>query len=194
MTSESMMHLSGLLRVELSFFQIGLRTLRRIRRLGARRNLAHRAQYHQFRIALLIALTLEEIAQDRDIAKERKFVRYVGDAVIHEAGDDEALAVLQFEFGFRFARADGRDRGSGDGDGIREIESADLGRDVQMDVAVRLNHGGEFKADAKLTKLNGDGRDAAGVLLCHREGKFSARQKAGFLAVERDQIWFCENL
>src|SRR6202162_4019243 len=146
-----------LLAIELSVIQIGFRVHRTFRRLDIRRNPAHRAQNHQFRVALLRALALEEIAEDRDITQSRYLIAKICDSVIHQAGDDEALAILQFEFSIRLARADGGYGGSGNGDGIREIERTDLRNDVQVDVAVRLNHGCEPQPHAKLAKLHCDG-------------------------------------
>src|ERR1700693_1125685 len=96
------------LAIELAFVQIRLRGRRTVRCLDTGRNPAHRAQNHQFRVAFLVALALEEIADDRDIAQPGNLVPNVCDPVIHEAGDDEALAILQFEFSIRLARADGR--------------------------------------------------------------------------------------
>ena len=87
---------------------------------------------------------------------------------------DEALAVLQFELGIRLARADRGYGGSGNRDGIGEIQRAYLGSDMQVDVAIRLDHRSELQAHTKFTKLNGDGGDSAGVLLRDRKGKFSS--------------------
>src|ERR1700680_2752520 len=145
------------LAIELSVIQIGLRVHWTFRRLYMRCNPAHRAQNHQFRVALLRALALEEIAEDRDIAQSWYLVAKICDPVIHQAGDDEALAILQFEFSVRLARADSGYGGSGNGDGIREVQRTHLRNDVQVDVAVRLNHGGEPQPHAKLAKLNSDG-------------------------------------
>src|SRR3979490_1860054 len=145
------------LAIELIVIQIWLRIHRTFRSLDIGRNPAHRAQNHQFRVALLRAFALEEIAEDRDIAQSRYLVAKICDPVIHQAGDDEALAILQFEFSIRLARADGGDGGSGKGDGIREVQCAHFGYDMQVDVAVWLNHGGELKSHAKLTKLDCDG-------------------------------------
>src|ERR1039458_2074567 len=61
-------------------------------------------------------------------------------------------------------------------------------------VAVRLNHRGELQPHAKFAKLNRDGGDSAGVLLSDRKGKFSACQKTGFLAIDRDQVGLGQNL
>ena len=74
------------------------------------------------------AFAFEEIAQDGDIAQPWNLVVDVRNAVIHQAGDDEALPILQFEFGIRLAGADGGDGGSGNRDGVGEIQRADLGR------------------------------------------------------------------
>src|SRR5208283_4817480 len=62
------------------------------------------------------------------------------------------------------------------------------------DAAVRLNHGGELEAHAKLAKLNRDGGNAAGVLLRDGKGKFSSGEETGFLAIDRDQVGLGQNL
>ena len=62
------------LAIELALIQIGLRVHRTFRRLDIGRDPAHRAQDHQFRIALFRALALEEIAEDGDIAQSRYLV------------------------------------------------------------------------------------------------------------------------
>ena len=41
--------------------------------------------------------------------KPGNLIRNIGDPVIHQAGDDEALAILQFEFRIGFAGADARE-------------------------------------------------------------------------------------
>src|SRR5260370_39460630 len=64
----------GLLAIELAVIQIWLRVYRALRRLDIGRNPAHRAQNHQFRVALLRALALEEIAEDRDITQFRYLI------------------------------------------------------------------------------------------------------------------------
>src|SRR5208337_1869242 len=170
---------SRLLSVELAMVQIRLWGLWQLRRLGSGRDPVHGTQYHQFRVALLRALAPEKSAEDRDIAQARNLVRNVRDPVVDQAGDDEALAVLQFEFRFRLTGADGGDGGSGDRDRIREVQGAHFGGDMEVDAAVGLNDRGKFQVHAKLPKLNGDGGDSAGVLLGHGKGKFSTSQKAG---------------
>src|SRR5208283_4631235 len=184
----------GLLAIELALIQIRHRHRRTLRRLDTGRNPVHGAQNHQFRVALLGALAFEEIAEDGDIAQSRNLVLNVRDPVIQQAGNDETLTILQFEFGLRLARADGGYGGSGDGDGVREVQRTDLGSDVQVDAAVRLNHGSELQAHAKLAKLNGDGGDSAGVLLRYRKGKFSSGQETGLFAVHRNQVGLGQNL
>src|SRR6202795_3565167 len=140
------------LAIELALIQIWLWIHRTLGRLDIGCNPAHRAQNHQFRVALLGALALEEIAEDRDIAQSRYLVAKICDPVIHEAGDDEALSILQFEFSIRLALADGGYGGSLNADGICEVQRTHLRNDVQVDVAVRLNHGSEPQPHAELAR------------------------------------------
>jgi len=84
------------LAIELAVIQIRLRVHRTLRRLDIRCDPAHRAQNHQFRVALLRALALEEIAEDRDIAQSGYLFAKICGPVINQSGDDESLALLQF--------------------------------------------------------------------------------------------------
>ena len=145
------------LAIELIVIKIRLRIHRTLRRLDIWCDPAHGTENHQFRVALLRALALEEITEDRDIAQSWHLVAKICDPVIHEAGNDEALAILQFEFSVRLACADSGYGGSGNRDRIREVQCAHFGYDMQVDVAVWLNHGGELQSHAKLTKLDCDG-------------------------------------
>src|SRR5208283_996270 len=84
---------------------------------------------HEFGVVFLRALTFEKIAEDGDIAEAGDLVRDGGHAVIDEARDYEALAVLQLELGIGFACAERGNRCSGDSDGIGVIQRAYFGRD-----------------------------------------------------------------
>src|ERR1035438_2933163 len=139
-------------------------------------------------MALLSALASEEIAEDGNVTKPRNFVHDVGDAVIHEAGDDEALAILQLEFGVGLAGAEGRDGGAGDRNCIGEVERAHLRHNVEVNVAIGLNDRSKFQAYAELTKLDGDGGEAGRIGLDDRDGKLATGEEAGFLAIDRNQI------
>ena len=81
-----------------------------------------------------------------------------------------------------------------DGDGVREVQRTYFGGNVQMNVAIRLNHGREFQAHAELAKLNGNGGDSAGAWLHDGEGKFSSGEETGFFAIDRDQVGLGQNL
>ncbi len=117
----------------------------------------------------------------------------IGHPIIHQSRDHKTLAVLQFKFGLRFARAQRGHGEAGDGERIGEIESADLRRHFQMDVAVGHDHGGKFQLHSEFLERDGDrGKTLPG--LDDGEGKFSAGQKAGFLAVYRDQIGLGQDL
>ena len=64
---------------------------------------------------------------------------------------------------------------------------------VQPDGVVTGDHRIKGKSYAEFPKLNRD-RPGVGSALQHRNGKFSADQKAGFFAVGGDQIGFGQNL
>src|ERR1700684_3167492 len=101
--------------VKLIFVEERLRILRSSRRLGTGCDAMHRAQHHQFRIALLHILALEQIANNRKVGESRKFVGNLSHSVVHETGDHEALTVLQFKLRVCAPRAQGRNVKSGDG-------------------------------------------------------------------------------
>ena len=48
--------------------------------------------------------TFEKISQDRDVAQAGNFVPNIGDAIVDQSGDDEALSIFQLEFGLSLAR------------------------------------------------------------------------------------------
>ena len=82
------------LAIELIVIKIRLGVHRTLRRLDIWCDPAHGTENHQFRVALLRALALEEIAEDRYIAQSGYLIAKICDPVIHQAGDDEALAIL----------------------------------------------------------------------------------------------------
>src|SRR5271170_2852148 len=129
-----------LVRIKLVFIEILLRASRNLGSRDIWRNPLHRAANHQLRIALLSALALKEIPDNRNIAYPWDFVDNVRDPIIHQPGDDEALTILELELSIGLTRADGGHRGSGHGNRIREVQRTYLGNDMQVDVAIRLNY------------------------------------------------------
>src|SRR5580698_6118654 len=103
-----------LLSIKLIFVEERLRILRTFRRLGAGCDAMHRAQHHQFRIALLQILAFEQIAENRNVSESRKLIGNLSHSVVHEAGDHETLPVLQLKFRVRATRAQSRNVKSGD--------------------------------------------------------------------------------
>ena len=138
-------------------------------------------------------LLLEEITQDRNVAQARNLVLNVGDAIVHQARDHEALSILQFEFGLGLARAERRYGKSGNSQSIGEIESAHFRRDVQMNVSVGHDHRCELQA-ARRNSLNEMVTAVNPAGLHDGEGKLTAGKKAGFLAIDRDQIGLGQDL
>ncbi len=140
------------------------------------------------------AFAAEESAEDGDVAQSGDFVGDIGDAIVDQAGDDEALAILEFEFGFSFARAESGDGRTRNGDGIGEVEGTNLRGDVEVDAAVGLNDGRELEADSEFAKLNRNRGKTGSVWLNYGEGKFAASEEAGFLAIECDEVGLGKNL
>ena len=96
-----------------------------------------------------VLLGLEQLAQNRNVAEARHLGEGLGDLVVQQAGDDEALAAFEFDFGLDLAalvRA-----GNGDAHDVTAvgvIERADLRRHLHADGAARRNHGQEIEPDA----------------------------------------------
>ena len=82
---------------------------------------------------------------------------------------------------------------SGNGQGIREIQRADFGRNLQVDVAVGRDHRGELQPHAEFLERNRH-RSEAVARLHDRERELAAGEETGFLAVHRNQIRLGENL
>src|SRR5208283_4635704 len=180
--------------VKLAVLQNGQGHRRTLGGLRARGNAARRAQDHQFRIVLLEALAPEKSSEDRDITQPWNFIDDVSDAIVDQSGNDKTLAILQLEFGIGLAGADGGNGRAGNADGVGVVERAHLGHDMHMNVAIGLDYGGELEAHTELAELNGDGCDAAGVLLRHGKRKFTSGEKTGFLAIDGNQIGFGQYL
>src|SRR5580698_5778883 len=182
-----------LLSIKLIFVEEWLRIDGSGRCLRAGCNAMHRAQHHQFRIALLQILAFKQIAQNRNVAESRKFVSNLSHPVVHEAGDHETLPVLQLKFR---VGATGAERGnvkSGDRQSVREIQFTYFRYHAQMDVSVGHDHGSEPQPDSKFFKRDGN-RGKTLARLDDGERELSTSQKAGFLAVYRDQVRFRKNL
>src|ERR1700687_4974369 len=179
--------------VELARIQERLRIVgpRRLLRVG--RYAVHRAQDHKFRIALFQALAAKEIPQDRDVAKPRDFVIDVGHPVVHKPSDYKALTVLQLKFSFGFARAKRWHRESGDGQRVGKIQGAHFRSHLQVNIPVRHDHGSELQAHAKFLERDRNRRKAC-AWLHDGKWKLTSGEKAGFLAIDRNQIGLGENL
>src|SRR5579871_5434943 len=179
--------------IELLVVQIRLGRLGQSNRLRTGRNPVHGAQDQEFRITLLQTLAAEEGSQNRDVAESGNFAVNVGYPIVHKAGNDEALSILQLKLGFRFTCAQSGHGESGDSEGIGVIERAHLWRYFQMDVAVWRNHGRELQPHAELLKGDGD-RGESVTRLHDRERELASGEKAGFFSVDGNQIRLGENL
>src|SRR5581483_1340329 len=141
----------------------------------------------------LQAAAAEEVSQDRNIAKSRNLVVNVCNSIIHQAGDHEALAVLQFKFGFSPARTERGHREPRDRERIRKIQRADFGSHLQMDIAVGRDHWGELQANAELLERNGHGCKA-GARLDNGERKLASSKETRLFPVYRDEVGLGQNL
>src|ERR1022692_608968 len=122
--------------IKLLVIHVGFRIPRSGRSFSIGRDPMHRAQDHQFRIAFLKTLTLEKITEDRNIPEAGNFVPNIGDTIIDQASDHEALPIFQLEFSLSLARAQGRNGEAGNSQRVGKIESADLRSNHEVNVAV----------------------------------------------------------
>src|SRR5882762_1916306 len=176
------------LAVETRFIEKRLRIDRAGGRLAAGRNPARCAQNHQFSSALLNGLALEKIAQNRNIPEPWNLAGDVGDPVVQQARDHEALAVLQFEFCIRFPCTNRWNSCPRDRYSVGEVQGTHLRHDPQMNVSIGLNHRSELETNTKLAELNCHRRKSLAARLRHRKGEFAAREEAGLLASHGNQI------
>src|SRR5271165_4237611 len=153
----------------------------------------HRAENHQFRIALLRALAFEKITQDRNVAQARNLIPDVGDTIVNQAGDHEALSIAQLELGLSLASAQGRDGETRNRKRVGKIQRADLGSNREMNIAVRHDHRGEVELHAKLFERDGHGGETLSRLH-DGEGELTAGEETGLLAVDGDEIRLGQNL
>ena len=75
-------------------------------------------------------------------------------ALLEQAGDGEALAVAQLDRGRGLAGDQARQAEAVDGDAVRRVQLADLGRDLQPDLAVVLHRRGDLQLDAIVAELD----------------------------------------
>ena len=112
--------------------------------------------------------------------------------VVHQAGDRERLAVLQFELGLGAARRERRDAEALQDDGVGEVQRADLGPNLQVH-AVADDRRREVQPDAELLELNGD-RDVEPPEPCATGRELAAGEEARFLAALGNQVRLGEAL
>src|SRR5580700_1815008 len=160
---------------------------------GTGRNPVHGAEHHEFGIALLDALTFEKISQDRDVAQAGNFVPNIGDAIVDQTGDHKALSIAQFEFGLGLASAQGRDSETRNGQSVGKVESADLWRHGEVNIAVGHDHRGELEPHSKLLKGDGNGGESLSGLH-NGERKLAAGEETGFFAIDGTEIGLGQNL
>ena len=179
--------------IKLVFLDERLRLHGQGRSLGARRNSPYGAQNHQLGLALLQVLAFEKIADNRQIPEPGELARQTGHPIIHQTGDHKTLPILQLKFGLGAPCAQGRNTEARNRQTISEIEGTDLGGHLEVNVAIRHDHGSKCQLHPEIFELNGDrGETLPG--LNHGEGKLAAGQKLSFLAVDRDQIRLGQDL
>src|ERR1700730_1735958 len=76
----------------------------------------------QFGGGFLVGMGFEEIAQDRNIAEPDDLIGFPGYAIVDEAGDREAFALLQDDFCFSAPLRDRGDEEALQGNGVGVIE------------------------------------------------------------------------
>src|SRR6266404_5097916 len=145
--------------------QVGLDGCRQSRVLSWRERLDQtRGYYHQKLVrGLLARVAAEQLSQNRNIAQAFHLVHDVGDAIVDQTGDGEALAIFEDNFRFRYARRNRRNQESLQGNGVGEIQRADFGFHFQVDRAGGSCRGREIKLHAEFLELHGDHRSDSGA-------------------------------
>ena len=139
---------------------------------------------HQLALVPLEAVGAEQGPEHRNIAEGGELADIVGDVVLQQAGDGEALSAAQFHRGLG---APGGQRGHDkvvQRDRVFARQLADLGAHVQVDPGFPDDGRREGQGDAEFLEL--DGHPAVGV--GHQDGELAAGQEAGGFAGERGEI------
>src|SRR5580658_2580477 len=146
-----------------------------------RRHYSRCNQHQELCFCPVLRLALEEVPQQRNAAQYGHLVVDVGDAIIYEPRDREALPVAQLHVGIHAARGNRGNEETGNRDGVGVVECADFRPDFEMNGAVVGEIRRKFEADAELLELNRYGwRRARCSSLHNGERKFTAREKIGF--------------
>ena len=127
--------------------------------LARRRHDVRREEDHQLGLVVLLLLPLEEVSQPRDVAEQGDLALGDGLLRLHQATDDDGLAVGHDHHGVSDARVDDRREGIlGDGHPLGPVRKLrGLGGDDHLDQAVLRNERRDAEDDADA--LVGDGVD-----------------------------------
>src|SRR5271157_2360770 len=166
--------------------------------LGAQRAHEMRGDHDQeLVIRLLRAAAREEFSQDGDAAEAGKLFDRLQHLVVDESGDGEALAILEDHFRLRAPLGKSRDGKTLQCNGVGVIERADFRGDFQIDGALRRDRGGEVELHAEGLEPHRDHGSGGAAGWCGGDGGIrerSARQEAGVLAFQADQVRLGQNL
>src|SRR6202046_5740660 len=154
-----------------------------------------RNHHEQLILCLLQRTALEQFSQDRYVTDPGDLGKLFGHAIIHEARDREALPVLQIHFRGHPPGGKRRNRKSRNRECIREIQSTDFGRYLQMYRAIGHNRWSEVQLHTEFFELNADGRKRASSRTLH-DGirELSAGQETGFFSGHCQNIRLSQNL
>src|SRR5581483_4667405 len=162
-----------------------MRNLIRVERLDQ----FHRAKEEQFGFIPLEAAALEKFAEDGDVTDAGNLREVDLLAVVYQPGQRETLTVAQFERRFGAAHAQPRDEEIAQLHRRAEVEARNLRVEEELNVILVNDGRREFELDPELLELHRNATRAADAGdICHRE--FPAGNKAGRLAVHRDQVRF----
>src|SRR5579885_2845744 len=148
-----------------------LEELDRVRHLGRGRSgrnrldALRRDQHHQFGVVSRQRPALRNLPQQRDIRQSGNLAQGVGDPVIQQAGDDEALAVFEFDFCLGAAGSQSRDIKTLKDQAVAVVERTDLRGDLQADGSAGGEGLPEVDAHDELTELDGYGAQAGPAAL-----------------------------
>src|SRR5262249_52550612 len=136
----------------------------------------------------------KQLSEERDIGEAGNLVQRFRFAIIEKTADREALTIFHLDVRRYAAR-----RKCGDGEALKhqavcKIERTHFGLDRKLQRAARRHYGRESEPNPEFAELNGHGAEPCAAALQGRIGKLAAREKAGVMSIDRQDIRLGEDL
>src|SRR3990172_9183120 len=167
-----------------------LHHLRRKRRdllLVERPDDLRRHHHHQFGFRVGVARVPEENAENRDVPEQRDLGYLPRDLVVDEPGQDKGLPVRQLQPRLGLPGSQRGELEARDCDAIREVQLADLLRNLHVDIAVADDPRLEREADPELLVAH-RGRCAGTRRTGDHDGELSPDEELPLVAVRHDEV------